>query len=121
MLENYVPSTESAYNALLRFVKEHQGEKGYFRTDDTSADTIWGFIYDEGEQRGVEVQVLAVRVSEDEIQVYLGDSALTYKVEYTEEDFKNEENWYDLKFSDVYYPETLFRICEVIEQYIENN
>lgn len=121
MLESYVPTTNAAHNALLQFLKEHQGEKGYFRTDDESADTIWGFIYDEGEQRGIEMQVVGVRESDGSIEVFVGDSALTYRVEYTEDDFKNDENWYDLKFSDVYYPETLFRICEVIEQYIENN
>lgn len=121
MLESYVPTTNAAHNALLQFLKEHQGEKGYFRTDYERADTIWGFLYDESEQRGVEKQVLAVRERDGEIEVYLGDSALTYRVKYTEEDFKDEGNWYNLKWSDVYYPETLFRICETIEEYIDNN
>lgn len=117
-LHNYLPDLTPAYNALLAFVKERQGENGFIRTDEDGCDTIWSFLYSDAEERAVEMQVIAVRAVDDNIEVCLGDSALTYRVEYTDEDFKNDENWYDLRLSDVYYRETLYNILESIEEYV---
>lgn len=121
-LSNYLPDLTPAYNALLSFLKGHQGEKGYFRTDDDGGDTIWGFEFSEAVCSGIEKRVVGVRATEDnEIEVFLEEKARSYDVEFTDEDFKNDDNWSNLRFSDVYYRETLYNIIEFIDEYVENN
>lgn len=117
-LHDYLPDLTPAYNALLAFVKEHQGEKGFIRTDDDSCDTIWSFIYSDALSSGVEQQVLAVRAVDNNLEVCLSYSEYSYKDEFTDDDFKCESNWYDLRLSDVYYRETLYNILENIEEYV---
>lgn len=123
-LKDYCPNLETAYNALSAFLQEHQGEKGYFRTDDDGYDSIWGFEYNYDVQQGIEKRVLGVRYNENnenEIEVFFAPESLTYFVTYTEDDFKNEDNWESLRFSDVYFRDTLLNILDFIEEYIDEN
>ncbi len=117
-----IPNFDPLYEEVVAYVKEHQGEKGYIDCQPSlDGDIIYGFIYDNYEYRGVEKYVYAVRVVEDDLQVLLEDINIGYKIVYTnDEDFTSEDNdWYSVRWSDVYDIPTLFNIAECIEEYGE--
>jgi hypothetical protein len=121
-----MPNLDPIYDAVTKFVEEHQGEKGYIDTQDPKNDTIYGFEYSETTRCGMECKVVGVRVreyqedskTEKRLEVALVYDALSYKVVYGDEDFQDENNWNDIQYSDVYYRETLLNILESIEEYI---
>lgn len=118
-----IPNLDPLYEEVVAYVKEHQGEKGYIDcqpVQDEPGDTIYGFIYEDDESRGVEKYVYGVRVVDDDLQVVLEDITLTWRTVYAPEDFTSEEtDWYSVRWSDVYYIPTLFNIAECIEEYGE--
>ena len=116
-----IPNLDSLYEEVVAYVKEHQGEKGYIDCQPSlGGDTIYGFIYEDYESRGIEKYVYGVRVVDDDLQVLLEDICLSWKTIYDQEDFTNEDSeWYSVRWSDVYYIPTLFNIAECIEEYGE--
>lgn len=112
-----VLNLDPMFNDLKMYIEEHQGEKGYIDTQECSMkDTIFGFMYNEDLETFEESVVYGVRVKDDDIEIILEHSAMSYNVEYTDEDFKNAE-WVSLRWSDVLYIQTLFNIAENIEEY----
>ena len=115
-----IPNLDEMYNDVVKFVQEHQGERGYIDCQPSlNGDIIYGFIYEDGESRGVEKYVYAVRVVEDDLQVVLEDICLTWRTIYQPEDFTSEDtDWYSVRWSDVYYIPTIFNIAECIGEYV---
>ena len=116
--KNY-PNLDPLYNELRDFIKEHQGEKGYIETQDNDCDTIYTLVYREDEFRAIDAKVHGVRVKNDKIQIAWADMPLHENIVFTEEDYKDESNWFDLRYDEcVYYVHTLFYIADFIEEYI---
>ena len=119
-----IPNLDPLYEEVVAYVREHQGEKGYIDCQpyqEETGDIIYGIMYDDEEWRGVEYYVYAVRVLNDDLEVLLEPIMRSYKVTYAPEDFTsedNEERWYSVRWSDVYYIPTLFNIAECIEEYV---
>ena len=120
-LREEIPNLDKLYNKVVEFVKRHQGEKGYIDTQDDSFDTIYTIVYEEEEGKAVEKRVHGVRWNEKalDLEIVYDDIMRTYVITYSEEDFKKEENWHSVKWSDVYYIHTIFSIAENIEEYVE--
>ena len=115
-----IPNLDEMYEDVVRFVQEHQGEKGYIDCQPSlNGDIIYGFIFDDLEYCGVEKYVYAVRVVEDDLQVLLEDISINWRVVYTDEDYQYEQDkWYSVRWADVYYIPTIFNIAECIEEYV---
>ncbi len=103
---------------LAKFIIKHQEGKGYIDTQDSDNDTIYAFVYDEISGQGTEVLVNGVRHDGDGIEIVYEHISRTIDIEYSDEDFKNDDNWVPISWSDVYYRETLMNIAESIEQYV---
>lgn len=112
---------EPMFQSVCEFVKSHQGEKGYIDTQDDGADTIYTIVYDEVSGLACEKRVHGVRWNEEEkdLEIVYDDIVRTYVITYSDDDFKNSENWHSVKWSDVYYIHTIFQIAENIEEYVE--
>lgn len=118
-----IPDFNPLYEQVKEYIKTHQGEKGYIDTQmdtHTDCDSIYGFVFDEGEERAVEVEIVGVMYdkNEDEIgvaweHIHPRNAAQTI---YGEEDFK-QCDWCSLRYSDIYFISTLLSIAECIEQY----
>ena len=120
-----IPDLEPMYQRLKKFIKAHQGEKGFILTGNPDNDTIWAFCYCIEENSALKYEVKAVRVNKHgNIQVvvdFVADST------YTEEKIKAiDENrpyvrgsWLDLKDDDdLYYIPTIFNIAPFISEYV---
>ena len=119
-LRDYIPNFDTLYNKVCEFVKENQGEKGYIDTQDNTLDTIWGFEYDEFMNCAVEVRVHGIKCDPEtnELLIVTEKASNTYRIIYTETDFKEAE-WQSMKGSYVYYANTLLSIAECIEEYVD--
>lgn len=116
--KNY-PNLEPFFNEVRDYIKANQGEKGYIDTQDKDKDTIYALVYEDAEFRAVDKKVYAVRVKDDDIEVFYDDVPLTYDLSFTEDDFKDERRWDSIRWSDiVYYIHTLFYIADFIEEYV---
>lgn len=115
-----IPNLDEMYEDVVRFVQEHQGEKGYIDCQPSlNGDIIYGFIFDDLEYCGVEKYVYAVRVVEDDLQVLLEDISINWRVVYADVDYQYEQDkWYSVRWGDVYYVPTIFNIAECIEEYV---
>ena len=115
-----IPNLDEMYTDVVRFVQEHQGEKGYIDCQPSlNGDIIYGIVYDDFAGSGLEKYVYAVRVVDGELECLLEDITRTWNVIYTDEDYKNEEDkWYSVRWSDVYYIPTIFNIAECIGEYV---
>ena len=113
-----IPDLTPMYEKVRDFVKEHQGEKGFIFTDNEENDTIWTFIYNDMMNTVSELEVKAVRVKYNVLQILYDDSYTTYK----ESDVvdKDECDWSnDIRYDDsVYYIQTIFSIAESIQEYV---
>lgn len=107
------------YNSVCKFVKAHQGEKGYIPTQNYSLDTIYGFIFDDGECRGVEIEIMGVRVKDGDLEIVWEHSHPGCVITYDENSYEDDAEWWSLRWSDIYYVPTLFNIAEYIEEYVE--
>jgi hypothetical protein len=118
-----IPNLDSLYDEVVAYVKEHQGEKGYIDCQPSlNEDIIYGIVYDDFVGSGLEKYVYAVRVVDNDLECLLEDITGTWRTVYTDEDYKNEEDkWYSVRWSDVYYVPTLFNIAECIEEYEGNS
>ena len=115
-----IPNFDNLYNATVNFVRDHQGDKGYIDTQGDE-DTISTIIFDDESGRGVEEEVHGVRVTEDgDLQIVCEPFMRTVNIEYTDEDFKNDDNWHSIRYSDVYYVFTLIDIASYIHEYVDN-
>ena len=117
-----IPNLDEMYNDVVKFVREHQGEKGYIDCQPfqkESCDTIYAIMYDDDERKGIEYYVYAVRVVDDDLECLLEPVMNSYRVKYASEDFTSEDSeWYSVRYSDVYYIPTLFDIAECIGEYV---
>lgn len=115
-----IPNLDEMYQDVVRFVQEHQGEKGYIDCQPSlKGDIIYGFIFDDHEYCGVEKYVYAVRVVEGDLQVLLEDISINWRVVYTDVDYQYEQDkWHSVRWGDVYYVPTIFNIAECIEEYV---
>lgn len=115
-----IPDLNPLYEEVRDFIKANQGEKGYIDCQPSLGwDIIYGLIYDDFCGSGVEKYIYGVRVKNDDVEVLLNDIMRTYREDYGEEDFKDEDKWQSLRWGDVYYIPTLFNIAESIEEYGE--
>lgn len=116
--KNY-PNLDPLYNELRDFIKEHQGDKGYIKTEDQDCDTIYTLIYRDAEFIARDAKVHGVRVKDNDIQIIWADAPIHYSIELTDKEFADEDRWESIKTSDiVYYIHTLFYIADFIEEYI---
>jgi len=117
-----IPDLSPMYEAVRDLVKENQGDKGYIDCQPSlGCDIIYGMMYDDDYGAGTEQYVYGVRVIDDELEVLLEPIMRTYRVVYKDEDFMNSDNenkWYSLRWSDVYYVPTIFNIAECIQEYV---
>ena len=116
-----VPNFDELYNATYEYIKEHQGEKGYIDTQDEACDNISAYVYDECMGCAVEMRVHGVRanIESEDIEIVYEPIMRTYRIEYSDEDFKSEEaEWKTIRWGDiVYYSPTLLDIAENIHEY----
>jgi hypothetical protein len=126
-----IPNLDPLYREVVDYVKAHQGEKGYIDCQpyaEDAGDLIYGFVYDEEHRAGMEEFVYGVRVvTVDDAEGYHNEGDLeaifepftpSCHVIYKPEDFKNEDAWMSVRWSDVvYYIPTLYSIAESIEEY----
>lgn len=137
---DYVPDFDELYEKTCEFVREKQGEKGFIDTQDLDGhcDTIYAFFFDEGEERGVEMEVIGVKEENDELFVKLIPVSSYTKIVFDDEDLKffnllaslnivpaidlktddSESGWFNIRYSNVYYASTLLRIAESIHEYV---
>ena len=117
-----IPNLDELYEATCKYVKKHQGKKGYIDTQDEDYDQIYAIVYDGDFGCGVEARVLGVRYSEeyDTLEIAYVPILNSIRLLYQEKDFNDDENWYPVIYSDiVYYIPTLINIAEVIDEYVE--
>lgn len=122
---NNIPNLDPLYEEVVAYVREHQGEKGYIDCQPSlNGDIIYCFVYDDYSAQGEERMVYGVRVEDGDLQICFEQYMRTYQVVYDNATFKgeNEEDanaeWFSVKWSDVYYIQTLFNIAECIEEYV---
>lgn len=122
-LRDSIPNLDKLFDKVKEFVKANQGEKGYIDCQPSiGSDIIYGMMFDDFSGFGVEQYVYAVRVVNDDIEILLEPIMRTWRTIYQPEDFTssdNEDKWFSLKCSDVYYVATLFNIAEFIEEYVD--
>lgn len=125
-----IPDLTPMLEKVTAYVKEHQGEKGFINTDNMDCDTIWGLIYDERLNEGVEVQVKAVRVNEHGILEAMVD--YDPNTIYTDDGITESEKlnhntsvygtFLDVRNDDyLYFIHTIFNIAENIREYVTGN
>ena len=126
-----IPNLDPMYDAVCKYVKEHQGEKGYIDCQpyqENAGDTIYTIVYEDFSGQGEERLVYGVRWNEEaqDLEICFEPYMRTYKLTYDESNFKGtcEEDdanaeWYSVKWSDVYYIPTIFSIAESIWEYGE--
>lgn len=115
-----IPSLMPLKECVMNYIEKHQGEKGYIDCQlSLNGDIIYGIVFDDFSGTGIEKYVYGVRVKNDDIEVLLVDITHTYTETYSDEDFKDEDKWLSIQWSDVYFVPTLFNIAENIEEYGE--
>lgn len=129
-----IPNLDPMYEAVLKFVKKHQGEKGYIDCQPyqkNSGDIIYTYEFMDFSGCYEERMVYGVRVVNngegDDLEICFEPYMRTYRVIYDNETFRGlyegdlaESNaeWYSVKWSDaVLYIPTIFNIAEAIEEY----
>ena len=113
-----IPNLTPLYEAVCKFVKEHQGEKGYIDVQPEVGDTIYTFVYNYDTQLREECVVHGVRWNEktQDLEIVYEPYALSSKVEFDDWGFKGlykdedaNAKWDSVKDSDVvYFVPTIF-------------
>lgn len=116
-----IPNFDPLYEEVMAFVKEHQGEKGYIDTQDSTLDPIYTFNIDVNGD-AYECKVYGVRVKDygDEgcdLEVITEPCTRTYVVTYEDDDFRTSDEWESVRWSEMPYIHTLLNIAENIEEY----
>lgn len=115
-----IPDLNPMYNAVVEFIKTHQGEKGYIDTQNDDLDTIYTYAFNYDSNAFEENVVHGVRVVDNEIEVVYEPFTRTYKVVYDEDSFKSEDTeWESIRGGDIAYIPTIFSIAESIWEYVE--
>ena len=126
-----VPNLDTMYNAVCKYVKKHQGEKGYIDVQpyqENAGDTIYTYVFEDFSGTNEEQIVYGVRWNEEvkDLEICFEPYMRTYKLVYGEDNFLgkcDEEvanaDWYSVKWSDVLYVPTIFNLAEFIEEYGE--
>lgn len=115
---------DELYDKICNFVKEHQGEKGYIDTQKEGCDGIYVALY-EGDEL-VEKRVHAIKCVDKDLLILCDDDVHTrYRVVYTDEDIKKEDEnesdtkwWYAGYGGESLWLDTLASIAEVIAEYV---
>jgi len=118
---DYIPSLDWLYQKTCEFVRDNQGEKGFIDTQDEKKDTIYAFVFDESEERGVEMEVVGVKEENDELFVKVVPVSSHEKIVFGDDDPKeegDEHGWLSVKYSDIYYYTTIINIAESIHEYV---
>lgn len=117
---SYIPNFDELFEMTRKFVKEHQGTKGYIDTQpDIGKDLIYALVYVECEELK-EVIVYGVKYDEeyDTLVIAWEHINSSYVMEYTEKDFEFAD-WFEVApHCDVHYPATLINIAELIHEYV---
>lgn len=119
-----VPDLEPMYEAVCKFVKENQGEKGYIDCQpyqENAGDIIYTYEFMDFSGTYEERMVYGVRMVNTEegedLEICYEPYMRTYRTVYQDTDFKEAE-WESVKWSDaVLYIPTIFNIAECIEEY----
>lgn len=114
-----VPDFDGLYENVVAYVLEHQGEKGYIDTQDSTLDIIYTFNFDENGD-AYEARVYGVRVHDGDLEVLTEPIMRTYRVVYSDEDFRNSEEWESVRWSEMPFQHTLLMIAEDIHEYVED-
>ena len=113
-----IPNLEPLFNEVVAYVAENQGDKGYIDCQPSlKGDIIYGFIFSDFSGVNEEKYVYGVRVVNGDLEALFEDITRTYLTEYSDEDFKQADDWVSVRWSDVAYIPTLFNIAENIEEY----
>ena len=119
-----VPNFDPTYNELRKYIKKHQGEKGYILTESTveDHDVIYALLYSDDYYNVSEPEVKAVRVKENIIEVILDYGCIYDEETVAKAETEKKEGtigvWLDLRWDDyVMYPQTLLNIAEHIREY----
>lgn len=111
---------ESLLAKVIKFVEEHQGEKGYIDTRyiEKNASRITIYRIDNYMQ-AIDFDLVGIRVVDGCLEVMTEVHPYgSVRVVYSEDDFKNEENWTDFYDVDILCIQSLFNIAECIEEYV---
>jgi hypothetical protein len=127
-----IPNLDTMYNAVCKYVKKHQGEKGYIDVQpyqENAGDTIYTYVFEDFSGTNEEQIVYGVRWNEEvkDLEICFEPYMRTYRLVYTEKGFKGEyegedkdanAEWYSVRWSDIiYFIPTIFSIAENIEEY----
>lgn len=96
------------HKALVEAVKDAGGE---IETTDESCDNLYALIFDEGEQTYIECKIDKIKVIGDNLLIHTAD---IYQ-------YKDEDEWYPVMGGLVLINATLYNLCEVIPEYLEND
>ena len=116
-LWEYIPSFDNLYGKVCKFVKKNQGRKGYIATQDKYGEDIRCLCYNDEEGINTECRVHGVRFSNDELQIVYAPITTTTRIEFTDEDFKDESKWFSINHENVCYFYTLISIATSIDAY----
>ena len=114
--KDFIPSFDELFANTCEFVRENQGEKGYISTQDETCDTIYGFAY--CGDCTTEIKVHGVKAIGDELFIAYEWVTESCRIEYSDVDFADKENWENIKYADVHFVSTLLNIADVIHEYV---
>jgi len=113
-----IPDLTPMYEAVRDFVKEHQGDKGFICTDDSTCDTIWCVVRDLVYFEIYEYEVKAIRVKDNNLEILYDDASTRYD-EKSCGDMMDDNCWFDVRLHDcIDYIPTIFNIAENIQEYV---
>ena len=132
-----VPDLEPMYEDVCKYVREHQGKKGYIDVQpyqENPGDIIYTYEFVDMSGQFEERMVYGVRVIDEgegeDLQICFEQRMNTYRLIYTDDVFRGEckdepdanAEWYSVRWSDaVLYVPTIFNLAECIEEYGEDD
>ena len=116
----HIPDFAPLYREVLEFVKEHLGEKGYIDTQNLNNfhDDIYTLMYNYDEQSYIELKVYGIRAVDDELHILPEAVTRSFRVVYSDKDFKKSDDWEGMRDGDIMFAQTLLNIAETIEEYV---
>lgn len=124
-VKDFIPNFDPLYQAVCRFISDHQGKKGYIDTQGHDGrphcDPIFSIEWNEDLNLDVSMRVHGVRVVDGDLQVVteMPHSGCSARIVYRDEDFCSPDaDWLSVCNGEgIQYVPTLLNIAEFIEPY----
>ena len=110
-----IPDLEPMYEAVVDFVKAHQGVKGFINTSAPGHDIIHAQDYD-WDGLLVESFVAAIRVRYNELEIMLQENHKPLSDDEISQ-ATGDPLWVSVKNGDILFVSTIYSIAEAVRQY----